>query len=379
VDFGFAPGSDGQIQSLQGMFSRRLATTLISKPGVTTIHAFVNALDTSTGITKPIGDVLIGGHANDEGQLFILAFAGQQGPTLFETLEKTLSDPTKSIAISDTLIGRKPGDPITHTVHIKGCNIGKAQPFLVKLREALGNNVRVTAPNFFHGLTAASQQGLFEYMGYEFLVRRREAFRDRQTALAVFDAEQFKLINGSTVPTADWNTLVPPDPNVTRKLQMPAHLGVTIAGRKTINVPRQYRAIPIRFVWGVFFSDARSVPTDEFTQRQALAESLQNETLKRFSDTHQYPQWTREGFTDFEEFLGGHVWKYQRKGATLICVGTRFLYAVVLAVTDPATVPPNGFCGDGNLIFNLYPNSGSGLTQMTTAIQVTDPTYFTTV
>ena len=118
MDFGFAPGSDGQLQSLQGMFSRRLATTLISKRGVTTIHAFVNALDTSTGITKPIGDVLIGGHANDEGQLFITAFAGQQGPTLFETLEKSMSDPTKSIAISDTLIGRKPDVPITHAGHI---------------------------------------------------------------------------------------------------------------------------------------------------------------------------------------------------------------------------------------------------------------------
>lgn len=377
MDFGFAPGTDGYLSLLRGMLHRRVTTTLIARRGVTALRRFITVLDTTTSIAKPIGDVLIGGHANHEGQFFLPAFPGQHGPTLFETLEQTLSDATKSIAIPDALIGYTTGDAITRSVHIKGCNIGKAQPFLLKLQEAMGSHVRVTAPKFFHGLTSAPQQGMFEYLAYEFALRRRDPFPDRRTALAIFDAEQFPLIDGSFVPTADWNSLVPPNPNVTRTQQFTAKLGVTLRNRSTIIVPRQYRVTPIRFVWEVFFPDAASVPTDDFTQRQALADSLQTDA--RFKANHPFPQWQREGFADFDEFLAGYRWTYRRRGATLVCTGRRLLYVHVVAVTDPTTTPSGGFFGAGNLLFNLYANSGSGLQSMTTALQETDPTFFATV
>src|SRR5262245_55964569 len=134
MDFGFSPGGDEHILNLAGMFARRASTTPITARGVTVVRQLITHLDTTTSITKPIGDVLIGTHANDEGQLFISMFSGQSGPTLFETLETTLSDPKKSVKIPDPLIGFKPGNPITHAVHIKGCNIGNAQPFLLKLK-----------------------------------------------------------------------------------------------------------------------------------------------------------------------------------------------------------------------------------------------------
>lgn len=377
MDFGFAPGNDGQRQNLRGVFTRRTSTKLIAKNGLTSIRGLITLLDTPTGSTKPIGDLLLGTHANDEGQFSIAAFTGQQGWTLFETLEKTLSDATKSIAIPDTLIGYTAGDPITHAVHIKGCNVGKAQPFLLKLQEALGKHVRVTAPKFFHGLTPETSQGIFEYMAYEFAVRRREPFADRRTALAVFDAERFQLINGSAVPTDDWDALIPPNPNTTRKQQLPARLGVSVASRKTILVPRQYRVTPIQFVWTVSFPDVASVPTDEFLQRQALAESLQ--TDDRFKAAHQYPQWQREGFADLDEFLAAYKWIYQRRGRTLVCTGGRFLYVAVVVVTDPATTPEGGLFDAGNLVFNFYPNIGSALASMTTALKESDPTFFVTV
>jgi hypothetical protein len=377
VDFGFAPGGDGYFQSMQAMFGRRSSTSLIAKQGVTAIRQFIGHLDATTSITKPVGDLLVGSHANEEGQLFIHSFAGQQGPTLFETLEETLSDTTKSIAIPDTLIGHNAGDPITHAFHIKGCNIGKAEPFLLKLKESLGQNVQVTAPLFFHGLTSVSTHGVFEYLGYEFLLRRRDPFPDRRTALTVFDAEQFKLIDGSVVPTADWNPLVPPNPNVTRKQSVPATLGVSLINRTTIPTPRQYRAIEIPFVWRVTFPDVASVPTNEADQRQVLRSTLLADS--RLQDAHPYPQWRREGFGSFDEFFAGYRWRCQQRGRTLICTGKRFLYVVMVAITDPARTPPSGFFGNGPLLFNLYPAPGSGLASMTTALQVTDATFFATV
>ena len=79
-------------------------------------------------------------------------FPGQIGSTKYETLEDSLKDATKSINV-DKVIGFKAGNPITHSVHIKGCNLGQAMPFVTKLKEALGGNVKLTVPKLFHGAT----------------------------------------------------------------------------------------------------------------------------------------------------------------------------------------------------------------------------------
>ena len=47
-------------------------------------------------------------------------FPKQQGGTNFATLEKTLTDRPKSIAINDMVIGFTPGDPIMHSAKKKG-------------------------------------------------------------------------------------------------------------------------------------------------------------------------------------------------------------------------------------------------------------------
>ena len=70
-------------------------------------------------------------------------FPGQRGATNYETLEDTLATTSHWVAIPDPLIGYTSGDPVTHFVHFKGCNIGKARPFVVKFREALGDHVNV--------------------------------------------------------------------------------------------------------------------------------------------------------------------------------------------------------------------------------------------
>ena len=116
------------------MFALRANTTLIAKGAATSVRKFVQHRKTTSSVTKPVGDLPLGMHANHEAELPILMFPGQAcDRAKFEALEKSLADSSKSIAIPDTMIGFTPGDPITHAVHLKGCNIGPAQPFLVKL------------------------------------------------------------------------------------------------------------------------------------------------------------------------------------------------------------------------------------------------------
>ena len=378
MDFGFSPQFDEHHRRLGQMFARRANTTLIHGHPFNTLRELISHLQTADNVSRPIGDLLIGAHANDEGQLRIPMFPGQQSDdwTLFETLDDTLNQSSSSVAIPDALIGYKPGSPITRSVHIKGCNIGSARPFLVKLKQALGGRVKVTAPKFFHGATP-EPAGIFEYVCYQFSLRRKTIFANRAAALAAFDAAQFKLVDGSLVPKDDWKSVVPQNPNREQRAQAPSTLGVTLARRTTVNAPRQYRVEAIEF--GIRLSFSGTVPTNKQMQLAELKTQLGNDPT--FQTTHPFPRFKREGFADLDEFLAAHDWTCtpNQRTKSLLCIGRRRLYVVVVAVTDPATRPAKGFFGDGNLIFNFYPADGSSLPPITNALQVTDTRFFETV
>ena len=378
MDFAFAPDGDEHVRNLRSMFERRATTTLINGGGIDTVRQFITHLDKTGTIIKPIGDLLIGAHANNEGQFFITMFPGQRGPTTFETLEESIKDTKKSIKIPDTLIGFTPGSAITHFVHIKGCNLGQAMPFVTKLKEALGGNVRLTIPKLFHGATP-SAEGMFEYIAYQFPLNRTQPFADRATAITAWDNAGFTLIDGNPVTTADWEALIPKNPNLDFRPNVNSKLGTSIGKRTTVRTPRQHRVLPIDFgPWNVPFPTPQDVPTNKSDQLLALESDLKKRPL--FQPTHPYPQFTREGFANVVEFVSGYEWTVRRAGpASLDFFGRRALYMVALAITDPATVPTGKLIGDGNLIFNFYPNAGSSLTAKTSAIQVTDPKFFVTV
>ena len=381
MDFGFAPDGqkgDQHIPNLRSMFARRANTTLIDAKGLTTVQQFIGHLGSNTKIVKPVGDLLIGAHANNEGQFFIPMFPGQIGHTKYETLEESLKEAKKSIKIPDTLIGFTPGSQITHFVHIKGCNLGQAMPFVTKLKEALGGNVKLTVPLLFHGATPAPKEGMFEYIGYQFSLKRTTLFPNRKAAITEWDNAGFTMIDGNPVTTDDWEAIVPKDPNKELRLDINSKLGTTIGKRTTVSTPWQYRVYNISFgPWTVPFPTPKDVPKDEFDRVTALESHLK--TDPRFKDTHPFPQFKREGFDRVIEFVSGYDWKFRPAGNTLLCFGTRLLYMCAFAVTDPKTIPTNGLIRNGTLIFNFYPNAKSTLPAQTTAIQVTDKKFFVTV
>jgi len=378
MDFGFAPDGDAHVGNLRLMFERRASTTLINAKGVNTVRQFITHLDGNTKITKPVGDLLIGAHANNEGQFFIPMFPGQKGTTKYETLEESLKDAKKSIKIPDPLIGFTSGSPVTHFVHIKGCNLGQAMPFVTKLKEALGGNVKLTIPKLFHGATPAPKEGVFEYIGYQFALKRTTIFPDRKTAINEWDNAGFTMIDGNPVTTADWEAIVPKNPNLDFRSDINSKLGTTIGKRKTISTPWEHRVIEITFgPWTVPFPTPKDVPKDDSGRLSALESHLK--TDKRFQDTHPFPQFKREGFDRVIEFVSGYDWKCRPDKNTLICFGRRLLYMCAFAVTDPKTIPQNGLIRNGTLIFNFYPNAKSTLPAQTTAIQVSDPKFFVTI
>ena len=391
MDFGFAPGSDSHSGDLRSMFELRPNTRLVKvKRGLASVHDLIQHLGTSSSVTRPIDNILLGMHANDEGQLKIPLFAGQGDAwAKFEDLERSLADPKKSVAITDATIGFTAGDPITHAVHLNGCNIGLAPKFLVKLKEALGGNVNVSAPKFMHGATPAPQ-GVFEYLGYYFALRRPELFPndpttrkpDRAMALSEFDTAQFPLIDGTTVvPKADWDKIIPANPNQEIRKQVVSNLGASFGSRTTVKTPWQYRVTPIRFpsrgAWTLKYPTPADVPKDPFDQELDLKIDLKKDP--RFQVTHPFPQWEREGFADLDSFMSGYKWNCVARGNTLACTGTRFMFILVVAVNDLATRPPTGIFTDGNLLFNFYPKPSSGLSAITNVIEVTNTKLFAQV
>lgn len=379
MDFGFAPDGDVIIANMRSMFERRANTRLINARGVNTVRQFITHLETNNGITKPVGDLLLGGHANNEGEFKLPMFPGHGGWTNYETLEDSLKNTTKSIKV-DTVIGFKAGDPITHSVHIKGCNLGQALPFVTKLKEALGGNVKLTVPKLFHGTTPWPAEGVIEYIGYQFSMTRTQIFASRKAAIAEWDNAGFTLIDGNPVTTADWEALIPKDPNTSVWNHVDSKLGTALGKRTTIRTPRQHRVLPITFgPWTVPFPTAKDVPADKSDQLMELEKHLKTKPL--FKDTHPYPRFKREGFDRVIEFVSGYDWdcRKDKDGPNLKCSGRRLLYMVVVAITDPKTVPQGKLIGDGHLIFNFYPNAKSKLPASTSAIQVTDKKFFVTV
>lgn len=395
MDYGFAPGVDERGEnyyySLRRAFDRRMPDTrLIHGRPVTSVQQLiahlgtVGARDTAGGnIVLPIGNLLIGTHAG-AGAIEIPMYPGQQGYTEFETLVNTLTTPAHSIAIPDALIGFNAGDWITHSVHIRGCSIGNAKPFLKKFRQALGDHVSVDAPKHLHVPTPEPNYGVFESMAYEFVIRRKDAFPDRATAVVEFQAAGFQLIDGTAVPNNAWADRgsagrapwIPHRIDRTRKVVVRAPLGVNLGRRNTIHIRQQFIVDRLSFDWNILYANAGAVPATNDDRLQALRNSLlQN---NRFNPAHEFPYYKRLGYSTFEDFFAGHTWCRrirgrdvccQRDGSVLLCRGERVEYTVVIPITDPST---------GNLFFNFYPDPGSPYAAITTGLLEYDTDFFGT-
>jgi hypothetical protein len=334
MDFGFVPGTTDQELRQRRLFERRVETKLITK-GASTVQGFIKVLTTDAQIERPIGDALIGAHASSEGYMKISLYPGHAGGAKFESLEAAFPGTDKSIEI--------PADVASDFVHFKGCNVGKAQKFIDKFRDALGGIVSVTAPRHFHGIFEQSDQGSYEYMDYEFsirLARKKKDVDTRDALLAAFRAAQFKLIDGSPVPPDAWDTWVPQKVTKTVKQDRPIALSQAVGTRSTIQVSHQFRVERIPFPWFIDYPTPNDVPPKSQYEEKIRAHM---QTQVPFDST--YPVWERLGYSTFQAFLEGYVWTYKLENKKKVtATGERVEYTVVVPILT-----------DDKISFNFHP------------------------
>jgi hypothetical protein len=384
MDYAYAPGETLIDDYMRAMLERRSnTTTILARPGANLIDFIsdLNKIPVPPPATHLVDNFLLCSHAFNEGVLDASMFPNQSDQTFFETIEETLTDPSKSIVIPDALIGYNQGDPITHFFHIKGCNIGKAVPFLTKFKQALGNHVNVTAPIHFHGVIVARDVGVFEYMAYKFQIVRRTAFPDKASAVTAFtNRTDFKLIDGTVVPNTLWRRWIPNDITKTDSRRISFRLGRTIRRRRTLLAEQEFQVVDPQTIYGKFeytmsFRKPAMPPTQTVDQEKALQISVNANT--KFSATHPFPVHTRFGYASIADFLAGYNWTFHTSNNStdpnltdLVCTGQRYQYIMMVPIKDIAT---------GSLIFNFHPNRGSGLQAVPNGLRESDTRFFATI
>ena len=366
------------------------------------IAGFLDDLFNDSAVTRPVGDLYIGTHANSDGFLLLQLFRGEVDAlgdpydfTDYEALDQAMG-PSRPAKIQDSLVGYQRATPPaqdpppTHSVHIKGCNIGRDRfspkpgkpvaPFLVRLKQVFGNNVNVTAPKHFHGLLAeTTHNGMFEYMAQELIVRTKavptkKGFRGFATRNEVIDAYKTAKLHyhdGTAIPDDDWDkTLVPKRFADDRGIAVTILLGKTVEGLPAVTIDKQFRIEVEQVDWTLPMSS--SMPKDAAGRLAKLTASIAADG--RFKDTHAWPMYERRGFVDFPSYMAGHDWQFgvSKDGNDLVCTGRRFDYTIVLPIVDRSVTPVD----KRPLIFNYYPGPGSSESPILTGLVESDNTYF---
>lgn len=364
------------------------------------IAAFFSDLFSDSGVTKPVGDLYIATHAGSDGFLFVSLFRGQvdvngdpTSVTDFEVLDQAMG-PSRPARIIDSLVGYTRATPPasdpspTHSVHIKGCNIGRNRftprtgqpiaPFLARLKQVFGSNVNVTAPKHFHGLLPeTTHNGMFEYMEQELIVRTKavragrsfRGFASRADLIQAYRNAHLQYHDGTPIPDADWTTLVPRVMRDNRNIATTLSLGRIVEGLPSITVAKQLRIELERVDWTL--NNLSSIPPSDAARLALLRTSIAADA--RFAATHAWPMFERRGFVDFNSYMDGHHWSFSVVDAsTLACVGRRFDYTIVLPIVDRTVTPP----ANRPIIFNFYPGVGSSESPILTGFVESDNTFF---
>jgi hypothetical protein len=407
MDVGMTAAVGGYFDNMQQRFRRDIpAISVRNVPA--SIAAFIDDLFTDASVKKPVGDLYIGTHAGSDGYLFVRLFRGQvdangspSDVTEYEVLDQALG-PANHARIPDSLVGYQRGTPPaadpppTHSVHIKGCNIGRDRflptpaqpvaPFLTRLKQVFGDSVNVTAPKHFHGLLPEdNHNGIFEYMEQELIVRtkavkaepkfggtKREGFRGfatRDQLIEAYKKAHLNYYDGTPIPEADWaTTLVPHRLFDDRRIAMTLPLGRTIENLPAITVHKQFRIELEPVDWT--FTPAGSVPKAKPAQLAMLRASIAADA--RFAATHPWPAYERRGFADFNAFWDGHDWSCSVSGGDLVCKGRRITYTIMLPIVDRSVTP----AADRPIIFNFYPGVGSSESPIVTGLVESDNRFF---
>ena len=245
------------------VIGRRANTTTITLPAAQNHVAGLLAKLGGATVTHPIGDILLVAHGLEFGQYYIPLSARVGSPCDYEIA--VTADAADTIRLPPSLLRADPADPLqTITVRLRGCNIGKARPFVEKLQKAMtptGGSLNLVAPLHFDEFHAI-HGGWVEYLAHKFTLRVAQQFKnsagkdDRAALLAAFDSAGFTYLENTAIPAASWNNWVPssihPSADHWRQsFDFTVDLSPAANAQTTVTIHREYRyeQLPVTWTW----------------------------------------------------------------------------------------------------------------------------------
>jgi hypothetical protein len=427
-DYAIAPGVDAkgapQFNERMRKFLRVRTNTILidttKNPAMENLQGFLQGIATSELITHPIRDLIVVGHASGVSGVFKIALTpGDADVVTYESLEQAVKE--KSLVANVALMLPRPKDSNPPRMRLFGCAVGRAAPFMRKLKEALGNQMFVTAPN--HLLIGAEFKGTsflagqLAYMAYAFrlylvppktkpgskrrgrtkndivdaFVAATKAEADRDKAKKLTPAQinasplsEHMLQDHTYVTKAQWNEWTPANPEDARwfppdpfhpspdRHEIPNTVRLPMFGLST-NAPRQFQ---VHLAHALFATPGTMPlskdPGDDAGRKKAVKSWLQG--LPVYTEKHPYPAYVRRGYETMDEFMEGWDWQfaYDAKKAQLTYDPIRDEYGVVQPITNKL----------GVLILNYYtqrpPPKRFAKQIPVEMLDIGDPVFFTT-
>lgn len=369
MDVAFAPGPTAFDLGIKKMFKQRANTTVIDDPFITTIAEFVKKINTRTPQSVAT-NIVIGTHGDDNAFMQIQLNTAYGANTYFESLLLEMAATPRTCQLADALINPRPkvnNVDVPALLVIKGCRIGQSLPFLNKIKAAINGlsttTINVVAPKYFEAIHTAPQ-GTVEMFLYDFHHFSKTKIADKKALVAVFVGLAFKDINGVAIPKAKLEKWIPKNIHqIVKNIETVNFNPFPIPNIATGTFGRYKYSKQQVFDITVHISSG-TLPTtlaDRITALKAEVASLAatpgtNPIALSLSSTHEYPYYTRFGYTDMDNLIDNLEWTFTVQGPQdLYCVGVRHEYNI----NNPVVGPTNN-----ELIYNFFAEPGQGTTSI---------------
>jgi hypothetical protein len=366
MDYLFVPGNENSEELGRRIIGRRPNTTTITlKPAQNHIAGLIASLG---GVTHPIGDMLLVAHGLETGRYFIPLSGKVASPCDFESA--TTADTANTVRLPASLLQANPTDPMqTITIRLRGCNIGKAKPFVERLQKAMtptGGTLNFTAPLHFDEFHAI-HGGWVEFPAHKFTLRVAKPFKDaagkddRPALLAALDAEGFTYLDGTAIPTASWDNWVPasihpPADQWRQRFDFTLDLDPAANAQTTVKLHREYRyeQLPVTWTWTAPDPGTDPLRLDLLRTSLPLGETG---GVHLYDPNYDWPLYERIGFTSIDDLVDNLDWKFPYTKGTFHYRAIRYEYTVMLPITDP----PAGTANPVLKFYNFFPlNAAAG-------------------
>jgi hypothetical protein len=374
-----SPGTDRGLLALQKAMRNRPNTT-VQIPPARTVKEFFDALHaaSSSSVPKPVGGLLVGTHANNDGWFEARFSPKQTRATEYDEVIRVVASDAFAFRIPLSLvIGANP--PVK--VRIVGCQAGKAPEMLAVLKRVFGNAPPVVGSKFFYEALDYSGHGAFVSFRYGFEAYSPKEVKRRADLIALFTARaqafpsDFQFMDGSPVPASQWTKWLPARGfSKTRQRFGPSHgkLAQKIGKVRTLPSIQLEMRHTVRYVGHIVPN--MTAPATLAAGRAELKQKLPG--LPEFAANHEFRFFRRKGNPTLADYVDTFDWKFQQNGTSTNCSGSRHDYSVLVPVKH---IPSGATWEAQRLMYHFYPDPGVQHVLFTGDFNEDQPNIFVTV